>query len=72
MKIQILTDNNGNQIAKVTNGKASFSIQTNQNLPVTHRNGKAGLDKEKTKQEIKAYLFYEGHGTDRQRAIFNA
>jgi len=69
MKIQILMDDNGNTIAKVTNGKASFSIQTNGNLPVTHRNGKAGLNKGQTKAEIALHL--SKHGTDRQRAIFN-
>lgn len=70
MKIQILTDENGNSIAKVTNGRNSFSIQTNQNLPVTHSNGKASFNYGQTKAEIALHL--SKHGTDRQRAIFTA
>ncbi len=70
MKIQILKDDNGNSIAKVTNGRASFSIQTNQNLPATHKNGKAGFSYSQSKAEIALHL--SQFGTERQIAIFNA
>jgi hypothetical protein len=64
MKIQIKIDDNGNKIAKVTNGRNSFSIQTNGNLPETH-NGNLAM----VKEEIKNYV--SQYGTERQKAIFN-
>lgn len=70
MKIQIGKDLNGNQVAKVTNGRNSFTVQTNGNLPATHHNGKADFNLTQTKAELALYL--SKHGTERQRAIFKA
>lgn len=70
MKIQIGQDDNGNTVAKVTNGRNSFTVQTNGNLPITHSNGKACFNLAQTKAELALYL--SQHGTDRQRAIFKA
>ena len=67
MNMKISKDINGNKIVKLTfyhaDGKSSkgFSIQTNGNLPETHRTDIPD------KQEILAYV--RKYGTHRQKAI---
>ena len=57
-------DRNGNKLVHVkTSGRGGFSIQTNGNLPQTHRDGvTAGTD-----AEVCAYV--RRHGGDRRRRI---
>jgi len=57
-------DTNGNKVCKVKLPPArAFSIQTNGNLPQTHRNGVC----EATAGEVQAYV--KEFGTPRQRAV---
>ncbi len=57
-------DRNGNRIVRVTvPGSRPFTIQTNGNLPETHRNGICPA----TASEVKDYVIQ--FGTDRQREL---
>ena len=57
-------DTNGNKVCKVKLPSArAFSIQTNGNLPQTHRNGVCDA----TAGEVRAYV--EECGTTKQRAM---
>ena len=57
-------DKNGNKLLRVkTSGRGGFSIQTNGNLPQTHRDGVTS----ETDAEVCAYV--RRHGTARQRRI---
>jgi hypothetical protein len=62
MKYAIARDTNGNKTLRITppHGRG-FSIQTNGNLPATHRDGIT----ERTEAEARAYV--AEHGTPRQR-----
>lgn len=60
MITKLSRDLNGNEIVKVFfPGSRGFSIQTNGNLPITHRTGEANIE------EIKAYVLH--YGTLRQK-----
>lgn len=62
MNAKIARDKNGNNIVRLTFSNAQgFSIQTNGNLPVTHRTGNPDL------AEIRAYVLQ--FGTLRQKAV---
>ena len=57
-------DTNGNKVVRVkTSGRRGFSIQTNGNLPQTHRDGVTV----ETDAEVCAYV--AAHGTARQKRI---
>lgn len=57
-------DRNGNKIVRVfAPGERGFGIQTNGNLPNTHRDGITAA----TADEVRAYV--RRHGTRRQRAV---
>ena len=61
---KIGTDRNGKRIVKVQfQGERGFSIQTNQNLPDTHRNGVTYI----TDNEVSDYVKH--YGTKRQREM---
>jgi hypothetical protein len=60
-------DSNGNKVCRVScGGERGFSIQTNGNLPNTHRDGVCKL----TEHEVETYIL--SHGTKRQKAILAA
>jgi len=64
MKTTISMDKNGNKVVRLTfTGARGFSIQTNGNLPETHRTGKPNL------QEIRAYVLQ--YGTHYQKSVIN-
>lgn len=57
-------DRNGNSIVRITiPGARSFSVQTNGNLPETHRDGICPA----TEGEVRAYV--RQFGTARQRGL---
>ena len=56
-------DKNGNKTLRCSSVEGSFTIQTNGNLPQTHRDGVTVA----TDAEVCAYV--RRHGTDRQRRI---
>lgn len=57
-------DRNGNKVVRVfAPGERGFGIQTNGNLPNTHRDGITAA----TADEVRAYV--RRHGTRRQRAV---
>lgn len=56
-------DVNGNKILRVQSREGGFSIQTNGNLPQTHRDGVTS----ETDAEVCAYV--AKHGTERQKRI---
>ena len=64
MKFKVSQDKNGNKILQVKPGNGrGFSIQTNGNLPDTHRNGV----NEHTSEEVKQWV--EAYGTKSQKAL---
>jgi len=56
-------DKNGNKILRCSSVEGGFSVQTNGNLPRTHRDGVTV----ETDAEVCEYV--ARHGTDRQRRI---
>ena len=59
-------DKNGNKLVHVkTSGRGGFSIQTNGNLPQTHRDGVTS----ETDAEVCAYV--RRHGSERQKRILD-
>jgi len=56
-------DTNGNKVVHCSSREGGFTIQTNGNLPATHRDGVTV----ETDAEVCAYI--RRHGTDRQRRI---
>lgn len=66
MKFSLAMDRNGNKILRVhpSTGRG-FSIQTNGNLPKTHRNGIGDW----TQGEVAAYVV--AFGTSRQQALID-
>lgn len=65
MKYAIARDINGNRILRITPSQGrGFSIQTNGNLPETHRDGIT----ERTEAEARAYV--AEHGTPHQKHAF--
>ena len=59
-------DKNGNKLVRVkTSGRGGFSIQTNGNLPQTHRDGVTS----ETDAEVCAYV--RRHGSERQKRILD-
>jgi hypothetical protein len=63
MKFKIGIDVNGNKVCKVmVPGERGFSIQTNGNLPHTHRDGVGAW----TEGEVVAHVLQ--YGTENQRA----
>ena len=56
-------DRNGNKTLRCSSVEGGFTIQTNDNLPQTHRYGVTSV----TDAEVCAYV--RRHGTDRQRRI---
>ena len=59
-------DRNGNKLVRVkTSGRGGFSIQTNGNLPQTHRDGVTV----ETDAEVCAYV--AKHGSDRHKRILD-
>ena len=56
-------DTNGNSVVKIKTPEGSFSIQTNGNLPTTHRKGVG----DHTNDEVKKYI--TKHGSDKQKRI---
>jgi len=60
-------DINGNKVCRVScGGERGFSIQTNGNLPNTHRDGVCKL----TEDEVETYILL--YGTRRQKTILAA
>jgi hypothetical protein len=59
-------DKNGNKLVHVkTSGRGGFSIQTNGNLPQTHRDGVTS----ETDAEVCAYV--RRHGSDRRKRVLD-
>jgi hypothetical protein len=59
-------DKNGNKLVHVkTSGRGGFSIQTNGNLPGTHRDGVTSA----TDAEVCAYV--RRHGSDRRKRVLD-
>lgn len=66
--IRIDYDINGNKVAKFIPGKGvrGFSVQTNGNMPNTHRNySKGDIAGQDAKNELHAYI--KQHGTKAQK-----
>ena len=64
---KIKRDRNGNKVCFVkVPGERGFSIQTNGNLPNTHRDGVCKL----TEDEVETYIL--SYGTRRQKTILAA
>ena len=64
MKFKVSQDKNGNKTLQVKpKSGRGFSIQTNGNLPDTHKNGVT----EQTFGEVKAYV--EAYGTKNQKSL---
>ena len=60
-------DSNGNKVCRVSfGGERGFSIQTNGNLPNTHRHGVCKL----TEDEVETYILW--YGTSRQKTLLAA
>ncbi|MEI8280796.1 MAG: hypothetical protein WCG75_00180 [Armatimonadota bacterium] len=67
MTFKIGFDINGNKVCRVScGGERGFSIQTNGNLPNTHRDGVCKL----TEYEVETYIL--SYGTRRQKTILAA
>jgi hypothetical protein len=62
--LKIAMDRNGNKVLRIKNDGRSFSIQTNGNLPITHRWGVVP----NTFKEVCDYL--SKYGTMKQKEIF--
>ena len=58
--MKLSRDINGNKILKLTSkdleGRRGYNIQTNGNLPLTHRMCKDSLDKKVVMEEVLVYL----------------
>ncbi len=69
MSLKLSMDNNGNKILKVAfiGQKMGFSVQTNQNLPITHRMTKDWFDGKAAASELRLHIIR--FGTLRQRDV---
>ena len=68
IKLKLGRDTNGNKIVKVTSpGHRGFSIQTNGNLPQTHRMDKDEINTHIVHDELRAFCGI--YGTKRQQGI---
>lgn len=64
MNAKLSRDRNGNRVLRVSiPGVRGFSIQTNGNLPKTHRDGVGPWTSSEVRQWVQAY------GTKRQKAL---
>lgn len=68
MDLSLSRDINGNKTLKLScPGIRGFSVQTNGNLPDTHRMTKHDLDRNIAINELNSYIMI--YGTDRQKLI---
>ena len=71
MNLKLSHDSNGNKILKVsfamtpTRGERGFCVQTNGNLPETHRRGKADFNRHVAENELN--VFVKVYGTNFQK-----
>ncbi len=66
--MKLATDRNGNRVLKISKkdlgGIRGFSIQTNGNLPETHRNGICAATDSEVRYHVREF------GTDWQKSVF--
>jgi len=69
MRLKLSRDLNGNKTLKVSfsDGTRGFSVQTNGNLPRTHRMSKHDFNNSTAQNELHGYI--KEYGTNNQKAL---